>query len=79
MALGRRARDLARGAERHGAADRPADTDAAPAADALSEALTDLTSGDAASLVEALDDLGDPAGYSATGYARLSALASEPR
>ncbi len=49
-----------------------------PINDALSEALTDLTA-ETGSLVEALDDLGDPAGYSETGYARLSALASEAR
>ena len=49
-----------------------------PIADALTEALTDLTA-ETGSLVEALDDLGDPAGYSETGYARLSALASEAR
>ncbi len=78
VALGRRARDLARGAGDHGGADRPADTHAATAADALSEALTDLTA-ETGSLVEALDDLGDPAGYSETGYERLSALASEAR
>ena len=101
VALGRRARDLARGAgdqdgadrggaDRHGA-DRGADGGGAdqaapdgdpgggpPIADALTEALTDLTA-ETGSLVEALDDLGDPAGYSETGYARLSALASEAR
>ena len=47
-------------------------------ADALTEALTDLTA-ETGSLVEALDDLGDPAGYSEPGYARLSALAGETR
>ena len=48
--------------------------------DPLAEAVTDLTTADsAASLVEALDDLGDPAEYSETGYARLSALAAETR
>ena len=42
--------------------------------------MTDLTTAaGSASLVEALDDLGDPDGYSATGYARLSALAEEAR
>jgi DNA helicase-2/ATP-dependent DNA helicase PcrA len=42
--------------------------------------VTDLTTADsAASLVEALDDLGDPAEYSETGYARLLALAEETR
>jgi DNA helicase-2/ATP-dependent DNA helicase PcrA len=83
VALGRRARDLARGAGDDGRADHaagvPAPTaDAAPVADALTEALTDLTA-ETGSLVEALDDLGDPAGYSPAGYARLSALASETR
>jgi DNA helicase-2/ATP-dependent DNA helicase PcrA len=47
-------------------------------ADAIAEAVTDLTS-DTGSLVEALDDLGDPAGYSQVGYARLQALAAETR
>ena len=52
----------------------------AQALDPLTEAVTDLTTADsAASLVEALDDLGDPAEYSQTGYARLSALAAETR
>jgi DNA helicase-2/ATP-dependent DNA helicase PcrA len=106
VALGRRARDLARGAgdgdggargtaDQDGGGDRAADarsgpehpTDATaepeaggapPIADALTEALTDLTA-ETGSLVEALDDLGDPAGYSEAGYTRLSALASEAR
>jgi DNA helicase II / ATP-dependent DNA helicase PcrA len=92
VALGRRARDLARGAGDQEGADRGgADgggVDQAapegdpgggpPIADALTEALTDLTA-ETGSLVEALDDLGDPAGYSDAGYARLSALASEAR
>ena len=51
-----------------------------PLGDPLAGAVTDLTTPDsAASLVEALDDLGDPAEYSAAGYARLSALAVETR
>jgi DNA helicase-2/ATP-dependent DNA helicase PcrA len=55
-------------------------TSAAGAADPLAEAVTDLTTADsAASLVEALDDLGDPGEYSADGYPRLSALAAETR
>jgi len=77
VALGRRARDLA-----HGTADQPNDADAAsaPALDPLAEAVTDLTTADsAASLVEALDDLGDQAEYSPVGYARLAALAAETR
>ena len=96
VALGRRARDLARGVDERDQADqrdqagqpdpggRPDpggerdQPDQDPATDALTEALTDLTA-ETGSLVEALDDLGDPAGYSATGYARLSALAGELR
>jgi DNA helicase II / ATP-dependent DNA helicase PcrA len=82
VALGRRARDLARGAGDGGAPDRVADAPSGPTpgpvADALTEALTDLTA-ETGSLVEALDDLGEPDGYSETGYARLSALASEAR
>jgi DNA helicase-2/ATP-dependent DNA helicase PcrA len=90
VALGRRARDLA-----HGLADETHDNDgpddpdsphdpdstgASRAHDPLAEAVTDLTTADsAASLVEALDDLGDPAEYSETGHARLSALATEIR
>jgi DNA helicase II / ATP-dependent DNA helicase PcrA len=105
VALGRRARDLARGVgdgdgagagadqatgAPSGPAPEPAQPDdpqlapedepggGLPVADALTEALTDLTA-ETGSLVEALDDLGDPAGYSETGYARLVALASETR
>jgi DNA helicase II / ATP-dependent DNA helicase PcrA len=114
VALGRRARDLARGVgdqgvshqgrADQGGADQAPDTPPGPApepfrpddpgdaqaalagdagigpmiADALTEALTDLTA-ETGSLVEALDDLGDPAGYSEPGYARLSALAGEAR
>ena len=78
VALGRRARDLARGVgdravdqgtsgrgrADHGSAGRAADPGGGPPVnDALTEALTDLTA-ETGSLVEALDDLGDPAGYS---------------
>jgi DNA helicase II / ATP-dependent DNA helicase PcrA len=90
VALGRRARDLARGVDEPGHAGEPGQADQrdqagvsdqlgqGPATDALSEALTDLTA-ETGSLVEALDDLGDPAGYSAIGYARLRTLADELR
>jgi len=93
LALGRRARALARGeADRQRAPAEtapagtavPAEPDpaAAPAgpdpADALAEAITDLTA-ETGSLVEALDDLGDHRAYSAVGYARMHALASELR
>jgi DNA helicase-2/ATP-dependent DNA helicase PcrA len=82
VALGRRARALARGE-----GDRPA-TPAGPpghpghgdqdASDALAEAITDLTA-ETGSLVEALDDLGEPGAYSRVGYARMHALAGELR
>ena len=94
VALGRRARDLAkgvgdqdRGVGDQDQADQPTDNvgtlDGSEdveglVADALTEALTDLTA-ETGSLVEALDDLGDPAGYSATGFTRLRGLASELR
>ena len=80
VALGRRARDLAHGAADSGDAPDNPDDAAAQSHDPLAEAVTDLTTADsAASLVEALDDLGDPAEYSDTGYARLSVLAAETR
>ena len=85
VALGRRARYLAAPSE---TGDAPPDQAAAAGSpgtggqpdDPLAGAVTDLTTPDsAASLVEALDDLGDQADYSAAGYARLSALAAETR
>jgi ATP-dependent DNA helicase UvrD/PcrA len=87
IALGSRARELATGILDlgPGAADEPAAAAAGQAGDegpswtdALTEVVTDLTS-EGGSLVEALDDLGEPAGYSAAGYARLIALAAELR
>src|SRR6185312_626955 len=48
------------------------------AQDALAEAVTDLTA-ESGSLVEALDDLGEPAAYSRAGYTRMHALAGELR
>jgi DNA helicase-2/ATP-dependent DNA helicase PcrA len=103
VALGRRARALARGdpdskhapaqtapAQAAPAQAAPAQTasvaaaaaEAAPAehdlADALAEAVTDLTA-ETGSLVEALDDLGDARAYSPVGYARMHALATELR
>ena len=75
VALGRRARSLARSdlAQSDNAA-----VPSQPAEDALAEALTDLTT-EAGSLVEALDDLGEPAAYSAAGCTRFRALAAELR
>jgi len=46
--------------------------------DHLTRAVADFTA-EAGSLVEALDDLGNQAGYSAEGYPRLQALAAELR
>ncbi|HEY3734657.1 MAG TPA: UvrD-helicase domain-containing protein [Streptosporangiaceae bacterium] len=92
--LGRRARDLARaGRDRPqpAAAQAPAQAPAAgtpgpepaapmpvPDGDALAQAVADL-SADAGSLIEALDDLGDPGAYSPAGHARLAALGAELR
>jgi DNA helicase II / ATP-dependent DNA helicase PcrA len=81
VALGRRARALASQANADeieagiGATGTPPAT--APG-DPLAQAVTDLTK-DTGSLVEALDDLDDPAHYSPAAYARLSALAAELR
>jgi DNA helicase II / ATP-dependent DNA helicase PcrA len=44
----------------------------------MQQAVTDLTA-DPGSLVEALDELGDPAAYSPAGHARLASLAAELR
>lgn len=71
VALGRRAREIAR--EAAGSGIQPRD-----AADPVSGAIADLTA-ETASLVEALDDLGEESAYSDTGYRRLSALAAEMR
>jgi DNA helicase II / ATP-dependent DNA helicase PcrA len=83
VALGRRARALVRG-EGDGRRPAPAQGAAPEQAaehdheDALAEAITDLTA-ETGSLVEALDDLGDPGAYSPVGYARMHALAAELR
>jgi DNA helicase II / ATP-dependent DNA helicase PcrA len=49
-----------------------------PNDDHMSRAVADFTA-ESGSLVEALDDLGDPEAYSEEGHARLSALAAELR
>jgi DNA helicase-2/ATP-dependent DNA helicase PcrA len=77
VALGRRARALASG-EGDGRAVTRAAAVEQDAQDALAEAVTDLTA-ETGSLVEALDDLGEPAAYSRVGYARMHALAGELR
>jgi ATP-dependent DNA helicase UvrD/PcrA len=77
VALGRRARALASG-EGDGRAVTRAAAVEADAQDALAEAITDLTA-ETGSLVEALDDLGEPSAYSQRGYRRMHALAGELR
>ena len=77
VALGRRARALASG-EGDGRAVTRAAAVEQDAQDALAEAITDLTA-ETGSLVEALDDLGEPAAYSRAGYTRMHALAGELR
>jgi DNA helicase-2/ATP-dependent DNA helicase PcrA len=77
VALGHRARFLTRfpaGPPGPGAGEP------APVAnpDALAQAVTDFTA-EAGSLIEALDDLGEPGAFSAAGYERLGALAGELR
>jgi DNA helicase-2/ATP-dependent DNA helicase PcrA len=74
VALGRRARALARAAEEAGTV--AAGT--VPRPDLMAGAVSDLTR-DPGSLIEALEDLGSPAAYSFAGYARLTALAAELR
>jgi DNA helicase II / ATP-dependent DNA helicase PcrA len=76
VALGRRSRWLARAADR--SADQNGTQPGVPDADVMRQAVTDLTA-DPGSLVEALDDLGDPRAYSAAGHARLAALGTELR
>ena len=78
VALGRRARALARGEGDGRPVTAAQPSDAQDATDALAEAITDLTA-ETGSLVEALDDLGEPAAYSRAGYTRMHALAGELR
>jgi DNA helicase II / ATP-dependent DNA helicase PcrA len=91
VALGRRSRALVRAAfaqaapagsqppAASGSQSPPIPADRQPPApDVMQQAVTDLTS-DSGSLVEALDDLGDPAAYSPVGHGRLVALAAELR
>jgi ATP-dependent DNA helicase UvrD/PcrA len=77
VALGRRSRALARSADQPAARARAPEVAPVPD-DVMTRAITDLTA-DPGSLVEALDDLGDPAAYSAAGYQRFVALAAELR
>ncbi len=76
VALGVRARKLA--ANQAGQPDRGSPAGSVTAEDHLTRAVADFTA-ETGSLVEALDDLGAAAAYSARGYERLSALAGELR
>jgi len=78
VALGRRSRSLARTADRLGGQKGERRGVQDQDIDIMEQAVTDLTA-DPGSLVEALDDLGDAAAYSAAGHARLAALAAELR
>jgi DNA helicase-2/ATP-dependent DNA helicase PcrA len=77
VALGARSRALAREQAGAASADHP-ESPVEAEDDHLTRAVADFTK-EAGSLVEALDDLGDRAAYSAEGYPRLSALAAELR
>ena len=84
VTLGERARELAREAivSLAGPAGESGSRDEVQGSvqpeDFLTRAVADFTS-EPGSLVEALDDLGEPGVYSAEGYARLGALAAELR
>jgi DNA helicase II / ATP-dependent DNA helicase PcrA len=78
VALGRRARDLGSGSDEADTAAASGSSEVPGELDALAEAVTDLTA-ETGSLVEALDELGNPARYSAAGHARLARLAAETR
>jgi len=79
VALGRRARALTREQRTPAGAAQPAPAQPAPAGeDALARAITDLTA-DPGSLVEALDDVGEPTAYSPAGHQRFTTLAAELR
>jgi DNA helicase II / ATP-dependent DNA helicase PcrA len=56
----------------------PASASASATDAVMDRMVTDLTA-DPGSLIEALDDPGDPAAYSAVGYQRIAALAAELR
>ena len=86
IALGERARQLAREASAgqtgsgpgSGSGGRDEVQGPVQPEDFLTRAVADFTS-EPGSLVEALDDLGEPGAYSTEGYARLAALAAELR
>ena len=78
VALGRRARALASGEGDGRAVTRSGRRGAGRPRTRWPRPITDLTA-ETGSLVEALDDLGEPAAYSRAGYTRMHALAGELR
>ena len=78
VALGTRARELARNPGGGEAEEGESAPTGVPPDDHLSRAVADFTA-ETSSLVEALDDLGAPGRYSAEGYPRLVSLAAELR
>ncbi|WP_019634681.1 ATP-dependent helicase [Actinomadura atramentaria] len=80
VALGRRARELARDAARdiERPQDAPAAADEPSGDDPLRRLVTELNQ-ETGSLVDALDDLGEPAAFSPEGYGRLRRLRDELR
>ncbi|HEY3684323.1 MAG TPA: ATP-dependent DNA helicase [Streptosporangiaceae bacterium] len=76
VALGRRARELAKDTRRD--VDLPDGAPEPAPDDALRQVITDLAA-ESGSLIDALDDLGEPARYSATGFGRMARLAAEVR
>jgi DNA helicase-2/ATP-dependent DNA helicase PcrA len=77
VALGGRARQLARESSAGAPGQSPGQL-ADASGDFLDRAVADFTQ-EAGSLIEALEDPGEPESYSATGFARLGALAGELR
>ncbi|MBW8481279.1 ATP-dependent helicase [Actinomadura parmotrematis] len=82
VALGRRARALAQESARDvtppEGAGVPGPDDPAPGGDPLTQLVAELNQ-ETGSLVDALDDLGDPAAFSPEGYGRLRRLRDELR
>lgn len=76
VSLGRRARELAKDARRD--VDLPEGAPEPRPEDALRQVITDLAA-ESGSLIDALDDLGEPARYSAAGFGRMATLAAELR
>ncbi|MGI9006836.1 MAG: ATP-dependent helicase, partial [Streptosporangiaceae bacterium] len=78
QAAGRERGETGPGLDGGGGGRRQADRSGVPNDDHLTRAVADFTA-ETGSLVEALDDLGGPAAYSAAGFPRLVTLAAELR